>query len=98
MNESKKRTSKSPVNPTQVADEEIESTPKPKAEAKVETPAPKKIKEKKLTDKEIAEAIGEAVPPSKKDAREKEVKVPKARKFKTHSEQKKFKLNNVGKK
>lgn len=59
---------------------------------------PKKIKEKKLTDKEIALAIGETsiVPSTSK--REKEVKVPKARKFKTHSEKKEFKKNQVGKK
>ena len=54
---------------------------------------------KQITDKEIATAIGEAVPPStKKTVREKEIKVPKPRKFKTHSEKKNFKNQQVGKK
>jgi 23S rRNA pseudouridine2605 synthase len=49
-------------------------------------------KEKRLTSREISEAIGETVPEAKKKATEKverEKKVPKARKFKTHSEKKK---------
>lgn len=54
-------------------------------------PAPPK--EKRLTSKEISEAIGETVAEPQKVAREKvdrEKKVPKARKFKTHSEKKKY--------
>jgi hypothetical protein len=53
---------------------------------------------KKLTDKDIAVAIGESIPATKKPIREKEIKVPQPRKFKTHSEKKKFKNQQVGKK
>ena len=53
-----------------------------------ETMKPEKIKERKLTNEEISEAIGEKVLQPEKVKREKEVKVPKERKFKTHSEQK----------
>ena len=52
---------------------------------------------KNLTDKDIAIAIGETeIPASTKPVREK--KIPQARKFKTHSEKKNFKNNQVGKK
>lgn len=57
-------------------------------------PADPKPKEKKLTSREISEAIGEAVPEPKKEVIEKEKKEKKApgkRKFKTHSEKKKHK-------
>ena len=50
---------------------------------------PEKIKERKLTNAEISEAIGEAVIQPEKVKREREIKIPKPRKFKTHSEQKK---------
>lgn len=88
MNESKKKAGKS--DPFLNTSNAVEATEK----------SPKKIKEKekKLTDNEIALAIGETsiVPSTSK--REKEVKTPKARKFKTHSEKKEFKKNQVGKK
>ncbi len=88
MNESKKKSGK--VSPEKI------SLAEEKQAAKT---ADKKPAEKKLTDKEIAAAIGEvAIPESKKIVREKEVKIPKARKFKTHSEKKEFKKNQVGKK
>lgn len=52
---------------------------------------------KNLTDKDIAIAIGETeIPASTKPVREK--KIPQARKFKTHSEKKNFKNQQVGKK
>ncbi|MEO8772394.1 MAG: pseudouridine synthase [Ferruginibacter sp.] len=57
-----------------------------------------KIKSTSFTDKEIAEAIGEAIPQQKKIIREREVKVPTPRKFKTHSEKKNFKNKEGGKK
>lgn len=89
MNESKKRSK----NVQQPVAEPIEDK-SPAIEA-----APKKVKEPALTDKQIAEAIGEpSIPKSKKLSRAKEEKIPKARKFKTHSEKKEFKKNNVGKK
>lgn len=50
---------------------------------------PEKIKERKLTNEEISEAIGEPVIQPEKVKREREIKIPKPRKFKTHSEQKK---------
>jgi len=50
--------------------------------------APARIREKKLTDEEIAVAIGEPVISAEKPKREKEIKIPQARKFKTHSEKK----------
>ncbi|MDB5202629.1 MAG: pseudouridine synthase Rsu [Ferruginibacter sp.] len=84
MNESKKKGSKAPLDP-----EEKPSTKQAK---------PEKVKEKRLTSKEIAEAIGEAVPEDKKAIPVREVKIPKARKFKSHSEAKKHKKDNVGKK
>jgi len=54
---------------------------------------------KKLSDKDIAAAIGEAtIPVSNKPLREKKTKIPQPRKFKTHSEKKNFKNQQVGKK
>lgn len=56
-----------------------------------------KPKEKKLTDEEISVAIGESVVAvEKKPSYKKELKTPKPRKFKTHSEQKKSR--SIGKK
>lgn len=55
-------------------------------------PVEPKPKEKKLTSKEISEAIGETVPEPPKpftEKKKKEDKVPGKRKFKTHSEKKK---------
>jgi hypothetical protein len=76
MNESKKRTGKiNAAAPSSIA-----------AEKKIIKPLP----EKKLTSREISEAIGEPVPAAKKVVREKEIKIPKPRKFKTHSEKKQF--------
>ncbi|CAN5870132.1 hypothetical protein BH11BAC4_BH11BAC4_24430 [soil metagenome] len=84
MNESKRGTNKmTPANATV-------------AEKKVPNPEAKHWKS--LTDKDIATAIGEPIPTSKKPVREKEVKVAKPRKFKTHSEKKDFKNKQVGKK
>ncbi|MCP9751136.1 pseudouridine synthase [Ferruginibacter sp. HRS2-29] len=88
MNESKKKSKK-----TDAVKEEIKTDSK-KTAAPLET---KKAAEPKLTDKEIAEAIGEkTIPVSKKAGKEKEVKIPKARKFKTHSEKKEFNKNSKG--
>lgn len=62
-------------------------------------PAIKKSKEvNKLTDKEISAAIGESVPAEKKLVREREKKTIQPRKFKTHTEKKNFKNQQVGKK
>ncbi len=84
MNESKKKANK------------IKSSPATAVEN--ERTAPAVIKEKKLTNEEISEAIGETIPGTKKQVREKEVKIPKPRKFKTHSEKKDHKKGNVDKK
>ena len=69
---------------------------KPVSEKKVSEP--EAVHWKKLTDKDIEAVIGEPVPETKKATREKEVKVPQPRKFKTHSEKKNFKNQQVGKK
>ncbi|RYY48561.1 MAG: rRNA pseudouridine synthase [Chitinophagaceae bacterium] len=78
MNESKKGKKADP--------EMIPQKPKDKAAAP---------KEKRMTSREIAEAIGEAIVPEapKNPATDRPVRVkaaPKARKFKTHSEKKKY--------
>jgi 23S rRNA pseudouridine2605 synthase len=90
MNESKKKSGKKTAENITPEVEKIETKAVPAAEVK-------KPVEKKLTDKEIAEAIGEvSIPVSKKADRVKEIKVPKARKFKTHSEKKEFQKNIKG--
>ena len=85
MNESKKKSGKA-INPDAAIATEKKAA------------APVKIKATSFTDKEIAAAIGESVPASKKQFREKEVKTPTTRKFKTHSEKKNFKKQEGGKK
>ncbi|MFT3910378.1 MAG: pseudouridine synthase [Ferruginibacter sp.] len=63
------------------------------------TTKPEREKERRLTDKEIATAIGEAsIPKSKKIVHDKDAMISKDRKFKTHSEKKNFKKFNGGKK
>jgi 23S rRNA pseudouridine2605 synthase len=84
MNESKKKANK------------IKSSPATGIES--ETTPPAVIKEKKLTNEEISLAIGEPIPESKKQVHEKAIKIPKPRKFKTHSEKKDHKKLTVGKK
>ena len=84
MNESKKKNSKIPGSNTIVAE--------------TKTAKPENGNWKMLTDKEIAAAIGEPVPATKKTIQEKEIKVPQPRKFKTHTEKKNFKTRQVGKK
>ncbi len=59
------------------------------------TNKPEKVKDRKLTNAEISEAIGEEVTQPEKPKREKEVKVATARKFKTHSEKKAAKAENI---
>ena len=86
MNESKKKSNKI------VIADAAENT------AKIAAPETAPAKEKKLTDREISEAIGEIIPKSKKVFEDKEVKIPKARKFKTHSEKKNHQNKTVGKK
>ncbi len=87
MNESKKKSNKI------VIADAAENT------AKIAAPESAPAKEKKLTNREISEAIGEIIPKSKKVFEDKEVKIPKARKFKTHSEKKNHQNNKtVGKK
>ena len=84
MNESKRGTNKIPTSTTTAAEKKAVN--------------PESRHWKTLTDKDIAVAIGEPIPASKKPVREKEVKVPQPRKFKTHSEKKDFKNKQVGKK
>ena len=86
MNESKKKSNKI------VIADAAENT------AKIAAPETAPAKEKKLTNREISEAIGEIIPKSKKVFEDKEVKIPKARKFKTHSEKKNHQNKTVGKK
>lgn len=94
MNESKKKLNKVPAqSPELNTAKDLDAAPENQSEEKIRKP-----KEAKLTDKEIAAAIGEPVPPSTKNERVYPKKTPKARKFKTHSEQKQHKLNNLGKK
>lgn len=59
---------------------------------------PKKDDWKKLTDKDISEAIGEDISKPSKPNREKEIKIPQPRKFKSHAEKKQFKNRESGKK
>jgi 23S rRNA pseudouridine2605 synthase len=81
MNESKKKGSK--IKAEEINDQNNESQIVKK----------EKIKEPKLTNKEISEAIGEQVKEKKvKPEKIKEAKVVKPRKFKTHSEKKKHSL------
>ena len=84
MNESKKKSNKIPASNTAVAEKKKEN--------------PETENWKNLTDKDIEAVIGEEIPKSKKPIREKEIKVPQPRKFKTHSEKKNFKTQQVGKK
>jgi len=49
-------------------------------------------------DQEIAAALGEEILAQEKVKREREIKIPKPRKFKTHSEKKASKNNPIGKK
>ncbi|MEO7443894.1 MAG: pseudouridine synthase [Ferruginibacter sp.] len=64
--------------------------------SKLTQPDKRKVKASAISDAEIALALGESVP--EKPKRIKEEKIPKARKFKTHSEKKAFKNSNLGKK
>lgn len=57
-----------------------------------------KRKGKDYTNQEIAMALGEEIAAPEKVKREREVKIPKPRKFKTHSEKKASKNNSIGKK
>ena len=57
-----------------------------------------KRKGKDYSNEEIAAALGEEVVAPVKVKREKDVKIPKPRKFKTHSEKKASKNNSLGKK
>ncbi len=82
MNESKKKNNKIPSANTTIVEKKVI----------------KKVKPTDFTDKEIAEAIGETVPPSKKIIREKDAKSLTPRKFKSHSEKKNFKNQAGGKK
>ncbi|MEP7164810.1 MAG: pseudouridine synthase [Ferruginibacter sp.] len=82
MNESKKKNNAAPVLKATVTEKK--------------TTEPEIKDWKKLTDKDIEAAIGEALPAINKPIREK--KIPQPRKFKTHSEKKNFKNQQVGKK
>ena len=84
MNESKKKNNTIPISTKTVREKKVSE--------------PEAVHWKKLTDKDIEAVIGEALPVSNKPIREKKVKVPQPRKFKTHSEKKKFKNQQVGKK
>ena len=57
-----------------------------------------KRKGKDYTNEEIAAALGEQTVAPEKIKREREIKIPKPRKFKTHSEKKASKNNPIGKK
>ena len=84
LNESKRNSNKIPASNTKSVEKE--------------SVKPDNKRWKDLTDNDIAVAIGEAIPSGKKPLREKEIKVPKPRKFKTHSEKKNFKNQQIGKK
>jgi 23S rRNA pseudouridine2605 synthase len=66
--------------------------------AKPEAISDDKRKGKDYTDQEIAAALGEEILAQEKVKREREIKIPKPRKFKTHSEKKASKNNPIGKK
>ena len=69
-----------------------------KGAVKPETISDDKRKGKDYTDQEIAAALGEEILAPEKVKREREIKIPKPRKFKTHSEKKASKNNPIGKK
>lgn len=69
-----------------------------KATVKPEPVNDDKRKGKDYTNQEIAAALGEEIVAPEKVKREREVKIPKPRKFKTHSEKKASKNNTIGKK
>ena len=69
-----------------------------KGATKPEAISDDKRKGKDYTNQEIAAALGEEITAPEKVKREREVKIPKPRKFKTHSEKKASKINPLGKK
>ena len=105
MNESKRDKKKEAFVKDQMASDFIPSSEekkpsKPKASSFIPTTTGKtdKIKGSDYSNKEISEAIGEKITTPEKVKREKEIKIPKARKFKTHSEKKAFLLSEKNKK
>lgn len=69
-----------------------------KGAVKPEVISDDKRKGKDYTNQEIAAALGEEIIAPEKVKREREIKIPKPRKFKTHSEKKASKNNSIGKK
>ncbi len=69
-----------------------------KSAVKPEVISDDKRKGKDYTNQEIAAALGEEFVAPEKVKREREIKIPKPRKFKTHSEKKASKNNPLGKK
>lgn len=69
-----------------------------KGAVKPEVISDDKRKGKDYTNQEIAAALGEEIVAPEKIKREREVKIPRPRKFKTHSEKKASKKNPLGKK
>ena len=69
-----------------------------KGAVKPEAISDDKRKGKDYTNQEIAAALGEEILAPEKVKREREIKTPKPRKFKTHSEKKASKNNPIGKK
>ena len=105
LNESKRDKKKEAFVKDQMASDFIPTTAenkpsKPKQSSFIPTTKGKtdKIKGSDYTNKEIAEAIGEKIATPEKIKREKEIKIPKPRKFKTHSEKKAFMLSEKNKK
>ena len=86
------------MNESKRGAKKVRDTEPAKGAVKPEVISDDKRKGKDYTNQEIAAALGEEIAASDKVKREREVKIPKPRKFKTHSEKKASKNNPLGKK
>ena len=86
------------MNESKRGAKKIKDAASEKATVKPEPVNDDKRKGKDYTNQEIAAALGEEIAAPEKVKSEREVKIPKPRKFKTHSEKKASKINPLGKK
>lgn len=86
------------MNESKRSAKKIKDAEPAKGAVKPEVISDHKRKGKDYTNQEIAAALNEEIIAPEKVKREREVKIPKPRKFKTHSEKKASKNNPIGKK
>ena len=86
------------MNESKRSAKKIKDAEPAKGAVKPEVISDDKRKGKDYTNQEIAAALGEEIVTPEKVKREREIKIPKPRKFKTHSEKKASKNNSIGKK